>query len=157
MIDLKIRSNDDLQSRRDFLKVCGQALTGVAVIGFMAPVINSCSSATGPGSSVAPFNITVDVSSLTQNNTALRTTTPDGNSLLIVRQSAATYITLLLICPHQNCGGSSMVQIQNSIECTCHGSTFSLTGQVTQGPSQSNLVTYSTVYDATTKKVTIHN
>ncbi|MFI5265103.1 MAG: Rieske 2Fe-2S domain-containing protein [Candidatus Kapaibacterium sp.] len=41
--------------------------------------------------------------------------------------------------------------------CTCHGSTFNLSGQVTQGPSQTNLTTYSTVYDAASKKVTVHN
>jgi len=148
---------DESQSRRDFLKTLGSTLAGVAVVGFVAPTINSCSSPTGPGSQVAPFNISVSVSSLTQNNQALRTATPDSNSLLIVRQSATSFITLLLICPHALCGGSSMGKSGNSIFCTCHGSVFSLTGQVTQGPAQSNLTTYSTTFDSATEKVTIHN
>jgi cytochrome b6-f complex iron-sulfur subunit len=151
-------NEENAQSRRDFLKMLGKSLASVTVVGFIAPIVNSCStSPTGPGSQVAPFNISVDVSSLTQNNQALRTSTPDGNSLLIVRQSATSYITLLLICPHALCGGDTMSQYGSTIYCTCHGSTFSLTGQVTQGPAQSNLTTYSTVYDLATKKVTIHN
>ncbi len=157
MIEFKIENNEGLQSRRNFIKVCSKVLAGVTVIGFVAPIINSCSNPTGPGSQVAPFNISVDVSSLTQNNQALRTSTPDSNSLLIVRQSAASYITLLLICPHALCGGSTMIQSGGTIYCSCHGSTFDLSGQVTQGPAQSNLVTYSTVYNSSTRKVTIHN
>jgi cytochrome b6-f complex iron-sulfur subunit len=149
---------EELHSRREFLKLCSSGLAGIAVVGFIAPVINSCSSSpTGPGSQVAPFNISVDVSSLTQNNQALRTLTPDGNSLLIVRESATSFITLLLICPHASCGGTSMVQSSNSIICTCHGSMFTLTGQVVQGPAQTNLTAYSTAFNAANKTVTIHN
>ncbi|MFI5262936.1 MAG: hypothetical protein ACHQM6_00315, partial [Candidatus Kapaibacterium sp.] len=106
---LNMFSDESSPSRREFLKMLGKSLAGVTVVGFVAPLINSCSTATGPGAQVAPFNITVDVSSVTQNNQAVRTVTPDGNSLLVVRQSATSYITLLLICPHQNCGGSSMI------------------------------------------------
>ena len=150
-------NEENTQSRRDFLKMLGTSLASVTVVGFVAPIINSCGNPVGPGSQVAPFNISVDVSSLTQNNQALRTSTPDSNSLLIVRQNASSYITLLLICPHALCGGNSMIQSGSIIYCTCHGSTFDLSGQVTQGPSQSNLVTYSTVYNSSTRKVTIHN
>src|SRR5437868_7043197 len=110
-------NEEHMQSRREFLKNFGSTLAGVSVIGFIAPFINSCSSATGPGSQVAAFNMSVDVSSLTQNNTALRTTTPDGNSLLIVRQSATSYVTVLLICTHQARGGNDMQQRGTSIYC----------------------------------------
>lgn len=149
---------EEMQSRRDFLKICGQGLAGIAVIGFIAPIINSCSSTpTDPGSNVAAFNITVDVSSLTSNNTALRSQTPDGNSLLIVRQSATSYITLLLICTHSGCGGIDMQQSGSTINCSCHGSQFDLSGHVTRGPATSNLTTYSTTLDSSAKKVTVHN
>jgi Rieske Fe-S protein len=150
-------TEENTGSRREFLKMLGKSLASVTVVGFITPLVNSCSSATGPGSQVAPFNITVDVSNATQNNQAIRTVTPDGNSLLVVRQSATSYITLLLICTHQECGGSSMVLSGSTIICTCHDSKFNLSGQVTQGPAQTNLTTYSTVYDPTTKKVTVHN
>jgi Rieske Fe-S protein len=149
---------ENMQSRRDFLKICGQGLVGVTIVGFMAPIINSCASPTGPGSQVASFNMTVDVSGLTSNNQALRTQTPDGYPLFIVRQSPTSYTTDLLICPHAGCSGSSFVQSpQTSLVCTCHGSVFSLTGQVTQGPAQTNLTTYSTTFNSTAKTVTIHN
>ncbi|MFI5264599.1 MAG: twin-arginine translocation signal domain-containing protein, partial [Candidatus Kapaibacterium sp.] len=96
--------DESVQSRRDFLKMCGKGLAGITVIGFIAPFINSCSSPTGPGSQVGSFNITVGVSGLTSNNQALRTQTPDGYDLLVVRQSSSSYITLLLICTHAGCG-----------------------------------------------------
>ena len=145
------------QSRREFLKTLGKSLAGVAVIGFIPPLINSCANPIDPGSQVAAFNISVGVSSLTQNNQALRTSTPDGHSLLIVRESATSYITLLLICTHALCGGNDMVLSGSTITCICHDSKFNLTGQVTKGPAETNLVTYSTTYDATSQKVTIHN
>ena len=146
------------QSRRDFLKMCGQGLAGITVIGFVAPIINSCSSSsTDPGASVAAFTITVDVSALTTDNTAVRTVTPDGHALLVVRQNAATYISLLLVCTHELCGGKDMQLSGKTINCSCHGSQFDLSGNVTKGPATTSLKTYSTTFDSTTKKVTVHN
>lgn len=144
-------------SRREFLKSLTEGLTAIAIIGFVAPVINSCSSATGPGSDVAAFNITVDVSSLTANNQGLRTNTPDGHLLLVVRHGAASYGTLLMVCTHQSCTGSNIQQSGTVINCACHGSQFDLNGNVTHGPASSNLTTYSTTFNATAKTVTIHN
>jgi cytochrome b6-f complex iron-sulfur subunit len=148
---------ENVQSRRDFLKLLGEGLAGIAIVGFVAPTINSCSSPTNPGADVAAFNITVDVSSLTANNQGLRTNTPDGHDLLVVRHSPTSYGTLLMVCTHQSCTGSSMVQSGTTIVCTCHDSRFDLSGNVTQGPASANLTTYSTAYDAATKKVMIHN
>ena len=153
-----MNTENQTQSRRDFLKMCGQGLAGITVIGFIAPIINSCSSSpTDPGSSVAAFNITVDVSSLASDNTAVRTATPDGHSLLVVRQNATTYITILLVCTHEGCGGNDMKLSGSTIVCSCHDSHFDMKGNVTKGPATTSLKTYSTTYDAATKKVTIHN
>jgi Rieske Fe-S protein len=147
--------NENNQTRREFLSTLGNVLAGVTIVGFVAPIINSCSSPTDPGAGVAAFNITVDVSSLTVDGTALRTLTPDGHDLLVVRQSATTYITLLLICTHQQCTGNNMSVSSSTINCSCHGSQFDLAGNVKRGPASSSLKTYSTTYDSTTKKVTI--
>ena len=144
-------------SRREFLKALTEGLAGIAIIGFVAPVINSCSSATSPGSDVAAFNITVNVSSLTADNQGLRTNTPDGHSLLIVRHGATSYGTLLMVCTHQNCTGNDIQQSGTVIDCHCHGSQFDLNGIVTRGPASRNLTTYSTTFNATPKTVTIHN
>lgn len=142
-------------SRRDFLKTFGSALAGLSFIGFVAPVINSCSSPTDPGADVAAFDITVDVSSLTTDNSALRTQTPDGHTLLVVRNSSTKYTTLLLVCTHELCGGSSITASGGTISCSCHGAKFDYTGAPKSGPASSNLKTYSTTYDASTKKVNI--
>jgi len=142
-------------SRRDFLKTFGSALAGLSLIGFVAPVINSCTTPTDPGADVQAFDITVDVSSLTTNNSALRTQTPDGHTLLVVRNSASAYTTLLLVCTHEGCGGSSMTQSGSTVKCSCHGAQFNLSGAPMSGPASSNLKTYSTTYDSSTKKVNI--
>ncbi len=146
-----------LQSRRDFLKLCSEGLAGIAIIGFIAPVINSCANATDSGPDIAAFNITVDVSSLSANNQGLRTNTPDGHVLLVVRQSTTIYVSILLVCTHEGCGGSNMQQSGNTITCSCHGSQFNLSGHVTHGPASSDLTTFPTVFDSATMKVTIHN
>lgn len=143
------------QTRREFLFTLGNVLAGVTIVGFVAPIINSCSSPTDPTSGVAAFDITVDVSSLTTDGTALRTSTPDGHPLLVVRQSASTYITLLLVCTHQGCTGNNMQLSGSTIDCSCHGSQFDLAGHVKRGPASSNLATYPTTYDPATKKVNI--
>ena len=148
--------NEKIQLRRDFLKVCGQGLVGVAIIGFVAPIINSCSSPTDPGANVAEFNITVDVSSMALDNTAIRTQTPDGYGLLVVRHTSTSYGTLLLVCTHESCS-NGIVQASAVLTCNCHGSEFDLSGGVTKGPASTNLKTYSTTLDAVNKKVTIHS
>src|SRR5579872_697675 len=136
-------------SRREFLKIIGEGLTGITIVGFVPAFINSCSNPAGPNA--APFNITVDVSSLTANNQGLRTNTPDGNTLLVVRQSATSYLAILLVCTHAGCGGPDMQQSGTVIVCRCHGSEFNLQGQVVLGPASSNLTTYPAAYNATTK------
>ncbi len=148
---------ENLQSRREFLKVLGEGLAGIAIIGFVTPIFNSCASFTNPGADVAKFNMTADVSSLTSNNQGLRTNTPDGHSLLIVRQNPSTYVTLLMICTHDGCTDDRMQQSGTTIICSCHGAEFNLIGEVKHGPASTNLTTYATAYDAETKKVTIHN
>jgi Rieske Fe-S protein len=148
---------ENMQSRREFLKLFGEGLAGIAIIGFVAPIINSCSSSVNAGADVAAFNITVDVSSLTSNNQGLRTNTPDGHTLLVVRKSQTDYTTLLLVCTHEGCSGDSLQQSGTTITCSCHGAQFNLSGAVTHGPASTNLTTYPTAYDASTKKVTIHS
>src|SRR5437588_13094154 len=148
---------DKMQSRREFLKLCSHSLAGIAIVGFVPAIINSCSTATSPGSDVSAFNITVDVSSLTAVNQGLRTNTPDGHLLLVVRHSATSYGTLLMICTHESCTGNDMQQSDTIINCHCHGSQFDLNGKVVHGPATINLAGYSTTFDSQTKKVTIHN
>lgn len=71
---------------------------------------------------------------------------------LFVRQNATSFITLLLIGPHELCEGNDMIQTGSLIRCSCHGSTFTHSDEVSKGPAQSNLTVHPTTYDPTTQK-----
>jgi len=146
-------------SRRDFLKLIGTGLAGITIMGFVAPVFEGCSSSTSAvdtdDKEDAGKTITVDVSTLTADNTAVHSVAPSGKEILVVRKAAGVFVTVLLICKHQGCRYPSIDISGQKIACSCHGSQYDLFGNVTHGPSTSNLDTFSTTFDATSKNVTI--
>jgi len=148
--------SENTQSRREFLEFCRNSLAGVVLVGVVAPVINSCGSSRS-ASQVAKFTITVSVASLTHDNMAVRTQTPDGNDMLIVRHSPTNYGAVLLICSHKGCYGSSLQLSEETITCSCHGAQFNLNGIVQEGPANTNLTTYRTAFNQETKSVTIYH
>ncbi len=146
-------------SRREFLSTVTNALVGITIVGFVAPVIESCSNANPvdiTAGADAGKTITVDVSSLTSDNMALHTTAPtSGRELLVIRRSSTSYETLLLVCPHAGCSYPSVDIGGSRIFCNCHNSSFDLNGNVTGGPAPQGLTKFATTYDSTTKRVTI--
>lgn len=155
----RIESNLKSNSRRKFLSTVTTAVVGITVVGFVAPVLESCSntmSADLTAGSDAGKTISVDVSSLTADGMAVHSVAPtSGRELLILRRSAAVYETLLLVCSHAGCGYPSVDLSGSRIVCTCHNSTFDLNGNVTGGPAPQGLTKFATVFDAATKKVSI--
>ncbi len=76
-----------------------------------------------------------------------------GDTLILVRQDAATITTLSAICTHAGC----KVQYDpaaNDLGCPCHGSTFTMDGAVTSAPARTPLRSYPTDFDGT--NVVIH-
>ena len=55
-----------------------------------------------------------------------------GHERAVMRTSASAFLGLSRICTHQQC--EAFVR-NNRIECDCHGSIFSNTGDVIRGPS----------------------
>ncbi len=152
-----IQGNNEID-RRAFLKRFGATLAGITIIGSLPAILESCSNNAvdvGAGAD-AGHTMTVDVSALTANNTAIHTTAPaSGRPLLIVRRSATAYETLLLVCPHQGCSYPNVDLQGSSITCSCHNSVFDLNGGRVSGPTPSGLTSFITTYDASTKKVTV--
>jgi cytochrome b6-f complex iron-sulfur subunit len=141
-------------SRREFLATCLHSIAGLAIVGSIAPLVTGCgsNSITGIDSN---FQATYDVSSLVSDSTALVTSGNggDGFPIIIVRQSATSFIALSTQCTHESC------QVDppqgKMIFCSCHGSKFDLSGNVMQGPARTALYKYSTTYDATARTVTV--
>ncbi len=141
-------------NRRTFFKQTGRSIMGITIIGSIPLLISCASNPTGVGNTHK--TLTVDVSSLTEDNTSVLATSPDGEPILIIRLSASSYETLLMICSHEGCT-SPQIGLQDSglITCVCHGSAFDIHGKVVGGPANSNLISYPTTYDTSTQKVTI--
>jgi len=62
--------------------------------------------------------------------------------IIIVRSSESAYIALSKICTHQGCT-VAFNSSNNDLVCPCHGSKFSISGTVTNGPAATNLKQYS--------------
>ena len=65
---------------------------------------------------------------------------------LVVRTGDSDYTALTAVCTHEGCFVANFVN--NQLVCPCHGSTFSLSGDVVVGPALLPLARYSTSLDA---------
>ncbi|WP_372947920.1 ubiquinol-cytochrome c reductase iron-sulfur subunit [Mariniphaga sp.] len=64
-----------------------------------------------------------------------------GN-IIVIRSGENAYIALSKICTHEGCT-VTYNHANSQLPCPCHGSVFSSTGAVVNGPANSNLKTYS--------------
>ena len=64
-----------------------------------------------------------------------------GN-IIVIRSGENSYIALSKICTHEGCT-VTYNHANSQLPCDCHGSVFSSSGAVVNGPAQSNLKTYS--------------
>jgi cytochrome b6-f complex iron-sulfur subunit len=138
--------------RKEFFS---KALIGGSLL-FLAPAfLNSCSKSDDP--EPAPpgdtsGTITVDLTSADFN--ALKTVggyAYNGN-IIIIRSTASVYLALSSVCTHQGCT-VAYSSSDSKIACPCHGSMFTTTGAVLQGPATSSLKTYNVKVEGTNLKI----
>lgn len=67
---------------------------------------------------------------------AVEATAPDGSKVLVTQPSAGEVAAFSAVCPHEGC---SVLPDSGQLTCPCHGSQFSLSGEVTRGPARSGL------------------
>ena len=65
-----------------------------------------------------------------------------SGNIIIIRASESQYIALSKICTHEGCTVKYGAN-NNEIFCDCHGSTFTTSGTVTNGPAPTNLKKYN--------------
>lgn len=142
-------------TRREALAAAAKAMFGVTVVGVALPVLEGCGVGSLTGLGNGPTATKFDVSKLTQDGQALVTSAngPDGAPVLIVRESAGSFLAMSMLCTHALC----IVGAPHSgvLTCPCHGSQYNLQGQVLRGPAFRPLARYNVAYDATTNMVTI--
>lgn len=140
-------------SRRDFIKrsaagivIGGAALSSIDVTKLFA------------GSKKAAYKKSGDdivVSLNDDKNSALNTV---GGSVLIndetmlIRTSKTQFTAVNLICRHKGC---TVEKEGEKFVCPCHGSEFTLTGKVTQGPAKGDLKVYETIFESDKGTITV--
>lgn len=143
-------------NRKEFFS---KALIGGSLI-FLAPaILNSCSKSDDSESSTGGDNSSGGISGttidLTSNDfSALKNIggyAYSGN-IIIIRTGDSTYLALSKVCTHENCT-VTYNNTSTNIECPCHGSKFTTTGAVLQGPAPTALKTYNVTLSGTTLKI----
>ena len=127
-------------NRRDLIQ---RVVVGGAVLVLAPSVLNSCTkdSSTNPGGDPNPTKIDLDLSLPT--NSALNNV---GGSLaiqniIVINTGNGNYSALSSICTHQGCTVAYNSGAGN-IQCPCHGSVYSTSGSVINGPAPRALKSY---------------
>jgi len=133
--------------------ICAACLAGCIKTG-MDPLPNSGQHSQGQGSNTnnnAIFTLDLNADLLNIWDMIQK------NNIFVIRVAAgnlaSSFIAVSGICTHQGC----LVIFDSSVQefyCPCHGSIFSLGGQVLQGPAPVGLLRYTVTISQTTLVIT---
>jgi len=124
--------------RKDFIKTCGFACLGGL---FVTSVLEGCSGSKVIAGTIDHSDLVVPLNAFQHNKTAYLKYLVVGHDSLkypvcVYRFSETEYTALLMRCTHQ---GAELQVFGDRLECPAHGSQFSDTGQVKNGPADVNL------------------
>jgi cytochrome b6-f complex iron-sulfur subunit len=139
-------------NRRDLIQ---RVVLGSTVLVIAPSILESCSkgSSNAPGGNL-PTKIVLDLTLAA--NSALNGTggwliTQD---VIIINTGGGSFSALSSICTHQGCSVAYNSGAGN-IQCPCHGSVFSTTGGVLNGPASRALQSYPYTLDGNILTITI--
>ncbi|MGB9696222.1 MAG: ubiquinol-cytochrome c reductase iron-sulfur subunit [Ignavibacteria bacterium] len=76
-----------------------------------------------------------------------------SSKVIVIRTSESKFVALNITCTHKKCD----VEFDGTkFECPCHGSEFSKTGKVLNGPAKKNLISYRTEYNSEDNTLTVN-
>lgn len=134
--------------RKEFFS---KALFGGAVL-FVAPAfIESCTksslpSPSGPNSSGQQ---TIDLNAAAYSSLQNVGGYVYFGNIIIIRTGTSSYVAMSKVCTHQGCTVTYNSSAKE-VYCPCHGSVFSNTGAVLQGPAPVALKTYNVTVSGST-------
>jgi len=118
------------------LQACGSSPTSPS----SAPALSSVSGTLVNGN----LSIAIDAASPLATVGGAATVQVSTGTYLIARTAQSTFVALTAICTHEGCTVSGFA---NSVYvCPCHGSEFSTSGSVVQGPASSPLKQFPTTF-----------
>ena len=133
--------------RKEFINAIGMGTASL----LLATCFGACSKGsssdngiTGPGPT-PPSNVdfTLDLNQQSNANLANSGGFVYSNGVIVARTTTGSYIAVAMACTHQ---GTTLVYEGNNnrFYCNNHGSTFSNSGVVNNGPASTNLKQYTT-------------
>ncbi|MBT3385782.1 MAG: Rieske (2Fe-2S) protein [Prolixibacteraceae bacterium] len=138
--------------RKDFIK---KFAVGGSILMAAPAVFNACSDPAEEiiqeeeeNNTTNPNDIVVDLNHT--DFTELKTVGGYAYSgdIIIFRSGDTQYVALSKICTHEGCT-VTYSHDNSEVPCACHGSKFSTTGSVTNGPATTSLKKYTTKVDGT--------
>ncbi|MGO1728091.1 MAG: ubiquinol-cytochrome c reductase iron-sulfur subunit [Flavobacteriaceae bacterium] len=132
--------------RKKFVRTLGICVVGIPLA---SQVLQSCTSIYYANTSEEAGKITVAKSEFLNEKEKRRQfvlVTPRGTDfpISLYKMGEDDYVASLLKCTHRGCelnvGG-------NIYSCPCHGSEFTTTGEVLEGPAEQQLKTFKTTTD----------
>lgn len=133
--------------RKQFLSLVAMGATA----GIAMPVLDSCSKSSNLPSTGGGVDFTIDL-----NNSSYTALNSNGgyvlkNGVIIARLAGGNIVALSSTCTHAGCtvnfDGSS------TFPCPCHGSVFSSSGSVLNGPAFQPLTRYNTQLSGTSLRI----
>lgn len=141
-------------NRRDLIQ---RVVLGGAVLVLVPSVLESCtkSSTPDPGK-VNPTGTKIVVDLSLAENSVLNNSGGSKivQSILIVNTGSSNFIALSSVCTHNGCtvGYNSTA---NNIQCPCHGSVFTTTGSIVNGPAPTPLPSYAITKTGNVLSITV--
>ena len=127
--------------RKEFIKKCGLGCISMAFLGTMLEGCNGIKYVTG---TLDTSGMLVPLQAFEQGSSTYRQYVIVKNEKLkfpvcVYRNGENSFTALLMRCTHQ---GAELQVFGDRLECPAHGSQFSNTGMVKNGPADTNLRTF---------------
>jgi cytochrome b6-f complex iron-sulfur subunit len=148
-------------TRREFCAHAGQAFTLVSI----ASLLHGCGgSSTSPSDAPAlptinasivsnVITLTIDASSPLNAVGGAALVQASGQSFLVAQTSTGSFSALTAVCTHEGCVVTGFRSSQ--YVCPCHGSTYTTSGSVVQGPAVQSLRSFSTRFASGVLTITV--
>ena len=156
-------SNDTL-SRRQFCVHAGQAVSFASIATIITGLTGCGGSSTSPsdapalavinaGVSAGKVTLTIDASSPLNAVGGAALVQSNSGNFLVSQTTAGGFTALTAICTHEQCTVTGFQSSQ--YVCPCHGSHYSTSGAVVQGPATQALKSFPAVFAAGVLTITV--
>lgn len=140
--------------RKDFIEKVGMSGAALLVMGCLGSCSKSGSSGSGGTTNTNPVDFTINITTAPYNvlQNAGGFYVDSATNVIIAKTSAGALIAVSSLCTHQ----AVTIEFQNTnnrFYCSGHGSTFSTTGAVTNGPATTALKAYKTALSGSLLRV----